>query len=556
MVHSVPSYSYPNMMQQQIKYAFKDIENIWSQIQAGTWHPKIAQQCRQDLHQLAGASGAIGWAQTNLLARTLEDSLNAVNPHLAPTTNQLNEFRTLLLALSQQLDSGEENGPKNFQPENMNSPSPFKLRPFNRANHKIYLIEPNAKQAADLAIQIGYFNYQVKPYSSLNDIDPSIQHFPDVLIIDCAFHNDTQKSSIEHLNLFLSRLKKKIPILFISDEDDYASRLQAVRSGGKAFFTKPIDVITLIDALDRLFPFHTEDPYHIMLVEDSQFQAAFYSKTLQSAGMITHIITDPPKIMVALNNFNPDLILLDMYMPDVTGMELAKMIRQIEKFVSIPIVFLSSETDRDIQLEAMSMGGDDFLSKHIKPEHLISSISSRVERYRKLRTMMVRDGLTGLYNHTSIKQQLELETARAARQKTPMSFAMLDLDLFKDVNDTFGHLVGDQVLKSLARVIMQRLRQTDIIGRYGGEEFAIIFPDTSKENIVKVMNEIRDNFSKIYHQAGEQRFQVTFSCGIAGFPDFQTANELNEAADQALYKAKDQGRNCIVVQENHPTPQE
>jgi diguanylate cyclase (GGDEF)-like protein len=185
--------------------------------------------------------------------------------------------------------------------------------------------------------------------------------------------------------------------------------------------------------------------------------------------------------MAELADFQPDLIILDMYMPACTGTELAKVIRHNDRYVSVPIIYLSAEDDLDKQLDAMSEGGDDFLTKPIKPRHLITTVRNRAARARNLKARMVRDSLTGLYNHTHILQLLEDCSFRARRENKPLSFAMLDIDHFKRVNDSHGHPMGDRVIKSLALFLKQRLRKTDFIGRYGGEEFAIVMPDTDLE---------------------------------------------------------------------------
>jgi diguanylate cyclase (GGDEF)-like protein len=128
-----------------------------------------------------------------------------------------------------------------------------------------------------------------------------------------------------------------------------------------------------------------------------------------------------------------------------------------------------------------------------------------------------------------------------------MSFAMIDLDHFKNINDTYGHPTGDRVLKSLARVLQQRLRRTDIIGRYGGEEFAVMLPDTDGSKAAGVLDEIRQDFSQVRQRSEQDEFHVTFSCGIADFPRYQDAAIINKVADEALYHAKHQGRNRVVL---------
>jgi diguanylate cyclase (GGDEF)-like protein len=263
--------------------------------------------------------------------------------------------------------------------------------------------------------------------------------------------------------------------------------------------------------------------------------------------MIVWTITDPMSVMAPLAELNPDLLLVDMYMPGCTGLELAAVIRQQQALISIPIVFLSSETDIDKQMAAMERGGDDFLTKPILPGHLISAVSSRVVRLRELRSFMVRDSLTGLLNHTTIKEQLTVEIARAARFEQELAFALLDIDHFKLVNDTYGHPTGDRVLKSISRLLQQRLRKTDVIGRYGGEEFAIILPNTDSLAATQVIEELRAGFAQVRQQGDGVEFRTTFSAGIATYPRYADAAQLNNTADKALYRAKHNGRNRVVL---------
>ncbi|MCA1754315.1 MAG: GGDEF domain-containing protein, partial [Spirochaeta sp.] len=175
------------------------------------------------------------------------------------------------------------------------------------------------------------------------------------------------------------------------------------------------------------------------------------------------------------------------------------------------------------------------------------AVSLRAERTRSMRYFMERDSLTGLLNHSNLKGSLGLELQRANRIGREMSFAMIDLDHFKKVNDLYGHYSGDRVLKSLARLLQQRLGKTDVIGRYGGEEFAVILFDVGMDQAQRLLDDIRESFSLIRHRAGEEEFSVTFSCGIAGFPTYADALSIAEAADAALYLAKEGGRNKVVL---------
>ena len=199
----------------------------------------------------------------------------------------------------------------------------------------------------------------------------------------------------------------------------------------------------------------------------------------------------------------------------------------------------------DKQLDAMSEGGDDFLTKPIQPRHLITTVRNRAARARHLKARMVRDSLTGLYNHTHILQLLEDCTFRARRENRPLSFAMLDLDHFKHVNDGYGHPMGDRVIKSLALFLKQRLRKTDFIGRYGGEEFAIVMPDTDQESAHKVLNQIRQRFAEIHYPAQPVDLSCSFSAGVVQMHGDADSLLMASQADEALYRAKNNGRNQV-----------
>jgi diguanylate cyclase (GGDEF)-like protein len=415
-------------------------------------------------------------------------------------------------------------------------------------NRLIFLVEDDEELAQDIALQISHFGYTVYIFERPEDLKREIERYePAAILMDVVFPagNLAGVETVQEINACYGN---SIPVVFMSARDDVTARLQVVRAGGKAYFVKPVNIPALVDRLDELTTHNQPEPYRILIIDDDPSVADFYRLVLEQHDMIVTVVNNPLDIMYPLLDFRPDLILMDMYMPQCTGRELASVIRQQETYVGIPIVFLSTETDIEKQLTAMHEGrGDDFLTKSIQPTHLISVVKNRAHRSRVLRDSMVRDSLTGLFNHTTTKQYLQREVLFARRRQTAMSFAMIDLDHFKNINDTYGHPTGDRVLKSLARVLQQRLRRTDIIGRYGGEEFAVMLPDTDGSKAAGVLDEIRQDFSQVRQRSEQDEFHVTFSCGIADFPRYQDAAIINKIADEALYHAKHQGRNRVVL---------
>ena len=488
-------------------------------------------------HSLTGAGATFGCEELSKVARILEQQL--VSTELA---RELDVVETLLQQVSQAMQQArQEQVKEEFETPLMAVPQDT---PGGRV---VYLLEDEAESRKNLAVQLGHFGYKAELFATASELATATRKQRPAAIIADIVLVEGGLAGIDVVKAINAEQAVQVPVIFISARDDFEARLESVRAGGRAYFKKPISIESLVDMVDELTSVEEVQPYRILIVDDSESQALYYAGLLGQAGMETEVVTEPGKVLDAIKEFSPELVLMDMYMPYCSGVELAAVIRQQPSYLGLPIVFLSAETDRSIQLDAMSMGGDDFLSKPIKPVNLIKSVSIRAERYRGLGSRMSQDSLTGLLNHRRIMEALSREMSRVQRHGGSLSFAMLDIDHFKLVNDNHGHAVGDRVIKALARLLKQRLRNTDHIGRYGGEEFAVIMPETSLAKAVKVMNEVRQSFAELLHSAGEQTITVTLSAGLAAAPAISNAAELREAADQMLYQAKHKGRNQVVA---------
>jgi len=416
-----------------------------------------------------------------------------------------------------------------------------------RERKLVYLCEDDSYQRLTLATQIGCFGFEVLSFGELEQLINAVQSAPpDVVVMDIIFP-DRPSGGSDVMQTIQAGREYPLPTVFISSNGSLASRLSAVRAGSSAYFVKPVNVTELCSTLSLLTSAVKPEPYRIMIVDDDPQLAEYHALILQEAGMITLTVNDPLQVMSPLLEFKPDLILMDMYMPGCNGMELARAIRQIGAYFSIPIVYLSSETDLDKQFQAILTGGDAFLTKPIEPHRLVSSVAARAERMKIIRSYMVRDSMTGLLNHTATKEQLDTTIALAQRKQEEVCFAMIDVDKFKSVNDTYGHPIGDRVLIALARLIRQRVRKADTVGRFGGEEFAVILPGCSISEATLLLDELRGSFAAVTFQAKEETFSCTFSCGIAPLSLYGDATALNAGADEALYAAKHGGRNLVVA---------
>ena len=518
------------------------IDQIWGQLQS-EWNEESLQTLHRTVHSLAGSGKIFGFAEISVVAHDLEEILKGIMKLKTPASEQQ------CIQIQKKIEELRR-AASHANPIQRVTPAPAKTAATaagSRGLKQVFVVDDDYEVAQELALQLRHFGYDVRVFNQLDEFRLAVKQTPDVIVLMGIVFPEDRLAGVKAMKEVQQDRAVPVPVIFISAYDDLASRLGAVRAGSIAYFTKPVNPGELIDQLDALTSSQPQQPFRVLIVDDSAPMLAYHSSVLEQAGMLVSSVSNPTKIMGTLLEFDPDLILMDIYMLECDGIELAKVIRQLGGFVGIPIVYLSAEKDFGKQLDAISFWGDDFLVKPIEPQHLVSAVASRIQRTRLLRSFMVRDSLTGLLNHTSIKDQLGREVARAHRLKTPLAFAMIDIDFFKKVNDSYGHSAGDRVIKSLSRLLKQRLRETDIVGRYGGEEFAVILTGTDGPSAVKVLDSIRDAFSRLIHLSEDKEFSVNLSCGVADIGHFGDAITIGDAADKALYQAKQAGRNQVVL---------
>lgn len=507
-----------------------------------------AVRLKEYLHKLAGSGGSFGFANLSALSKATElflmriiensSGISSANEYL--NTQQRQELHKRFDDIREEVRLASTSVYLTAAAR-----SEKVAERYTKFEPAVWLLDDDKLAIDELARQLSSFGFDITVFYDFNSFNQALNNSsPAFLIADIVL--DKGETFFELCAQHGVRLTRS-ELVIMSSHDSFSARLEAVRHNATYFLRKPADSHRLAKFLRER---ETEvTPERVLLVDDDEDLAQFYKLHLESIGMIVKTLNHPQSILECVSEFQPDIIVIDLYMPEVEGSEVAAVLRQYDEFDVVPVIYLSSETGNPKITQALEKGGDDFLTKPIDEYTLKTAIQTRVRRARQLHKLIQLDSMTGLLKHSAIKDAVGKALSRNHRRRASLVVAMLDLDLFKKVNDTYGHAVGDKVIVGLSTVLYRRLRRTDEIGRYGGEEFLIVLPDCDAPSAQEILNDIRIHFKNIKFTSGSE----TFSCSLsAGFTVVDRASGLDVSlealiarADQALYVAKTNGRDRV-----------
>lgn len=284
----------------------------------------------------------------------------------------------------------------------------------------------------------------------------------------------------------------------------------------------------------------------ILVVEDNVSTLELIKYNLIDAGHRILTANSGAEALETLHKSKVHLVISDVMMPEMDGFTLRERLIDDPILSDIPFIFLTARVRSEDHIRGLNSGADDYITKPFDPAVLVARVKAVLARRENLEEKSRRDFLTGLLNRSALEQEIGKELDRLIRYKHKGSLVFLDIDNFKAINDTYGHAAGDLVLMRLSEILSIHSRTSDIVGRYGGEEFVLYLPDTEIRATEKMANYMLEKFSAIEFDGFDKR--VTFSAGITQAPAHGvTFDLLCEKADQAMYMAKQQGKARVVL---------
>ncbi|MGH9553110.1 MAG: response regulator, partial [Terriglobales bacterium] len=416
-------------------------------------------------------------------------------------------------------------------------------------NPAIVIIDEDQNDLAALCKQVEDAGMRVRSARSMSaGIAELGKEMPDGLVLEIPLPDGDAYELVEHVRSLPGG--DELAIIIVSKQTGFLDKVRSIHCGADAHFEKPVDMKAMMRRLRYLLEKRRQDAPRILSVEDDPDQAAFIRAFLESAGYQVRTCTDPKNFDSYLSAFNPDLVLLDVMLPGMTGYELARYLRQDERHATLPVMFLTTQGNIEARIEAARSGGDDHLVKPVPPALLLSTVSARLERSRFLKTLLHRDGLTNLLNHSSFMEQASMVVAQQKRRHTGhTAMIVIDVDYFRSINERHGYPGGDKVLVSLSLLLRKRLRTSDIVGRYGGDEFGVIAEGLDEQEALALASRLLADFASTSHATPlHAGFYATCSAGVSILdPKGMDVEQWVQAAYSALSAAKQAGRNCAMA---------
>jgi diguanylate cyclase (GGDEF)-like protein len=493
-------------------------------LDAGSLSAELQQLAEREAHSLAGALGTFGLSSGSQIARNLEQQLQPTQT-LRPQHAQ--QLQSLIQELRQVLHQKAEANPT---PTSTGHPP------------QILVVDSDQPSLPLLIHEASQWGYQVKMTTALAEAMTLLRHDPpSAILLDPDIEPD-----FKQIKRFITQVTTQyptLPMIVLTHQEGLSNRLKVARLGICRFLKKPMVAAQILEAVQQVLQQTHPPEAKIMIVDDDPIVLNTLISLLDPWGFSLTTLTDPRRFLDVLNAVHPDLLILDIKMPHISGIDLCQVVRNDPRWSALPILVLTAHTTPEIVTQVFTVGADDFVSKPIAGPELVVRILNRLERVKLLQRLANIDLLTGVANRHKSTQDLIASLQLAQQAERPLCLVYIDLDQLQHINRTYSHETGDNVLRQFGRRLLKSFSSNDIIGRWGGEEFVIgLYGMTGQAGQQRIYALMEDIFQHPLLSTADPDLKISFCAGIAEYPAAgDTLNTLYQAAEQALHQAKDQG---------------
>jgi diguanylate cyclase (GGDEF)-like protein len=498
----------------------------------GTLSSELREHARGEAHKLAGSLGTFGFVAGTHLAREAETML--AEPEI--DGRALAEIAVGLRAQIDALAPAAEKGSRRA--------SDLDPAAAREVRQRSLVVSSDADLVSRLEVAALGAGLAVESASNESDALRVLEVvLVDVLLIDLDAANRGGLAILDSLD----PSARSIPVVALGSSPTLAERVGMANRGAHVLVDRALPAAQILATVARSIRAQHIEPSTVLVVDDDPVVLDMLSVMLGDRGLRVVGLQDADGVWDALEREIPDLLVVDVALPGIGGIDLCRAVRTDPRWQRLPILVLTAHTDDETVVAAFEAGADDYVPKPVVGPVFDARISSHLERSRLHRLLVETDPLTGVQNRWQSEQTMTRLIRLAARQEQPFSLALLDLDRFKSLNDRFGHMAGDAVLRRFGTILTSSTRGEDVVGRWGGEEFAVGMYGMDAAGAVERLAGLLETLEGERFAETGPAISVGFSAGIAQFPrDGDDLERLYRVADQALFRAKAK-RGCIMT---------
>lgn len=524
----------------------QQVTDLWNKCCYFNWSTEALVVLHNLVHSLAGGGKTFGYPALSDAAKQLEAQLETIvqSPHV-PDDQQKSHISQLVAALPVSLQAAQT---VVTEPTIAEAAKP-KVE-VQRAQQLIWVVDDDTHMANYLASQLQMSGFAAQPCHHLTELFDGIkQQTPAAVVLDIMFPEGSL-SGIDAVEKLRSITGERTPVVFVSSRSDMTARLRAFRAGGDAYFTKPADPAGLVQKLDELVTAQSKKSHRILVVDDDADLGNYFKQVLETEGMVVQVLTKPLNVIQEVMQFEPDLVLLDLTMPHVDGFELAGVLRQENKLVDLPIVFLTGVTDPAARSKADTLGVNGFLSKPVDDAQLIRVVKHQVSESRRVSSKIKQasqyDTASGLANRKYFLANLEQAIAGIDTSHSNPGMIYITLDHFDKIRNQVGIVGLASLFDAFADRIQQQLATQELAAQLAEGVFALLTRADEEEAILARAQEL---YKAVFEQPvtyADHSLSLTGSVGV--LPLTTNPRDVHEAlakAEQAAGLASKAGGNQV-----------
>lgn len=528
------------------------MQTLWQKLLYVHWDAQALELVRRLAHEIRTVAVEEALAETAENARKLEQQLQILQSRNGPPPEtERGRLQGLMQRLAHALlDAHVED----VHPSESRAVSVVQQAPADIDHlRQIYILSDGDRHDEPWVVRLRHTGHAVRVCANLAQLRQAMQQRrPDMILAEVALAQGPL-AGIEAVDALHSEFDKTTPVIFMASRGDLAARLAAVRAGGMGYFLKPLDEDELLRRIAELLP-RKQPNYRVLIVEDEEQLASAYALVLQQAGYVAQVLTQPLQIFQVLQQFRPDLLLMDLHLPECSGSELMQLIRQDPVYDTLPILFLSGDADPASHNSVLSQGADVFLLKPIKPDQLIANVSARIGRARTLRQRLLwlseRDALTGLLNRHALRGCLDRCLAEPLNHAAPSPVLFyIQIDQYRVLRDRLGLAAVDLMLVDLAVGLREKFTGAGCLAYLGEGAFSALAENLDAVAARDLASMICDAMAAKEFSVGRETVSITLSIGVATLqPQFHNGQEWLSAAIVASDIARDAGGARVELQ--------